>query len=212
MADPGRGAALRSTELQIIDLTTLKPRPLPAITKGVVSQIRWRPGSRELGFSLASVKAQGVAYSIGTSLGTLTRWTASEATFNADVLPVPEVLEWKSEDGQTISGILYRPAAKFAGPRPVMIQIHGGPAWQRMNTWYPEIQWLLARGCAVLCLPSANEGLGLVIVDYLQLMSGPENAGSREQEVSKASPTPVIFRNSRLETIFASQRIRNSAE
>ena len=26
-----------------------------------------------------------------------------------------------------ISGVLYRPPAKFTGPRPVMINIHGGP-------------------------------------------------------------------------------------
>src|SRR5262249_53560162 len=66
------------TELELIDLTTLKPRPLPGVPKGLVTQLRWRPGSRELGFSLGSVKSQGDAYSIDTSLGTLSRWTTSE--------------------------------------------------------------------------------------------------------------------------------------
>jgi dipeptidyl aminopeptidase/acylaminoacyl peptidase len=116
-----------TTELQVFDLGTLKARALPAIPRGLVSQIRWRPGSREVGFTVQSVRTQGDVYSVDASLGTLTRWTASETSFNADALPPPEVLEWKSEDGQVISGILYRPAAKFTGSRPVLVQIHGGP-------------------------------------------------------------------------------------
>lgn len=114
-------------ELQVIDLTTLKPRALPAIPQGTVTQIRWRPGSREVGFSLGSLKALGDVYSIDTSLGTLARWTSSETTFNADALPAPEIVQWKSFDGEVISGVLYRPAAKFTGPRPVLVSIHGGP-------------------------------------------------------------------------------------
>jgi dipeptidyl aminopeptidase/acylaminoacyl peptidase len=116
-----------STELQVFDVATMKPRTLPPMPKGIVTQLHWRPGTRELAFSFGSVKAFSDVYSIDASLGTLTRWTFSETTFNADSLPVPEVVEWKSSDGQTISGILYRPASKFAGPRPVMVQIHGGP-------------------------------------------------------------------------------------
>ena len=124
-----RGA---TNELQIVDLATMKPRPLTAHAEGRrVTQMRWRPGSREVGFTLASVKSQGDVYSVDTSLGTLTRWTTSEVSFNTDVLPAPEVVEWKSTDGSRISGILYRPAAKFTGPRPVMVSFHGGPDLQR---------------------------------------------------------------------------------
>ena len=116
-----------TSELLLMDLTTLKPRTLPAIPVGRVTRIQWRPGSREVGFTLGTVKSYWDVYSVDTSLGTLTRWTTSEATFNADALPAPEVVEWKSFDGETISGILYRPAAKFTGARPVIVNIHGGP-------------------------------------------------------------------------------------
>ena len=71
-----------SNELQVLDLGTLKPRPLPALPPGIVSQLRWRPGTRELAFSLASVKSPGDVYSIDTSLGTISRWTTSETVFN----------------------------------------------------------------------------------------------------------------------------------
>lgn len=116
-----------STDLQVLDLTTLKLRRLPEIPKGTVAQIAWRPKSREVGFTLASVRSQGDVYSVDTRLATLTRWTTSETTFNADSLPTPQVISWKSFDGQAISGILYRPSSKFTGPRPVEIYIHGGP-------------------------------------------------------------------------------------
>jgi dipeptidyl aminopeptidase/acylaminoacyl peptidase len=116
-----------TNELRVVDLGTMKARPLPALPPGVISQLRWRPGSREIGFSLASLKSPGDVYSIDTSLGTLSRWTTSEITFNADSLPPPEVVQFKSADGIPISAILYRPAAKFTGARPVMVQLHGGP-------------------------------------------------------------------------------------
>jgi dipeptidyl aminopeptidase/acylaminoacyl peptidase len=116
-----------TNELRVVDVGTMKPRPLPALPTGVISQMRWRPGSRELGFSLASIRSPGDVYSIDTSLATLSRWTTSEITFNADSLPPPEVLQFKSTDGVQVSAILYRPATRFTGPRPVLVQLHGGP-------------------------------------------------------------------------------------
>jgi dipeptidyl aminopeptidase/acylaminoacyl peptidase len=124
-----RGGA---SELQVLDLGTMKPRSLPQIPVGVISRLRWRPNSRELGFTFANVKTYGDVYSIDASVGTLTRWTVSEVGgFNPETLPPPEVIEWKSFDGLLVSGILYRPPSKFTGPRPVMINIHGGPATER---------------------------------------------------------------------------------
>jgi dipeptidyl aminopeptidase/acylaminoacyl peptidase len=149
-----------STELQIIDLTTMKPRPLPSIGKGVLSQLHWRPGSRELAFTFGSVKAQGDVYSVDASLGTLTRWTFSEASFNPDVLPAPEVVEWKSFDGQTISGILYRPAAKFTGPRPVMVQIHGGPDLRDRARWQGRSNYFLNEMGVALLWPNVRGSSG----------------------------------------------------
>jgi dipeptidyl aminopeptidase/acylaminoacyl peptidase len=140
-----------TTELQLIDTTTLKARTVTLPTQGSVSQLRWRPGSRELGFTLASVKAQGDVYSVDASLGTVTRWTTSETSFNADILPPPEVVEWKSFDGTAISGVLYRPPASFAGPRPVLVNIHGGPGASERARWQGRSNYLLNElGMAIL--------------------------------------------------------------
>ena len=152
-----RGA---SSELVVIDLTTLKPRPLPALPKGVVSRVQWRPNSREVGFSLESPKSPNDVYSIDASLGTLTRWTTSEASFNTDVLPLPELVEWKSFDGRAISGVLYRPSTRFTGPRPVMVSIHGGPDLQERAIWRGRSNYILDELGAAIIYPNVRGSSG----------------------------------------------------
>lgn len=149
-----------STDLQVLDLTTLKARPLPDIPKGTVTRIAWRSKSREVGFTLASVRSQGDVYSVDTSLGTLTRWTTSETTFNADSLPAPEVISWKSFDGETISGVLYRPAGKFTGPRPVEIYIHGGPDQHENARWQGRSNYQLNELGMAIIAPNVRGSSG----------------------------------------------------
>ena len=149
-----------STELVVIDLSTLKPRVLPLPMAGAVTQLRWRPGSREIGFNLGTFKAQGDVYSIDASLGTLTRWTSSEASFNADVLPVPELVEWNSFDGTPISGVLYRPPSRFSGPRPVLVNIHGGPDDKERTRWQGRSNYLLNEMGIAIVFPNVRGSLG----------------------------------------------------
>ena len=148
------------TDLQIIDLTTLKPRSIPPLPKGTIQQIRWRPGSKEIGFSLASVKSQGDVYSLDVALGTLSRWTTSETTFNPDVLPAPEIVEVKSFDGTPINAVLYRPAAKFKGPRPVIVQLHGGPDQRFRVSWLGRSNYLLNELGIALLYPNVRGSIG----------------------------------------------------
>lgn len=149
-----------STELQVLDIGTMKARPLPAVGTGVMTQLMWRPGSRELGFTFASIKSPGDVYSVDTSLGTLTRWTFSEVSFNPDVLPAPEVIHWKSEDGLTVSGILYRPATKFSGPRPVMVALHGGPEQRDRVRFQGRSNYFLNELGMAIIYPNVRGSLG----------------------------------------------------
>jgi dipeptidyl aminopeptidase/acylaminoacyl peptidase len=150
-----------TTELQLIDLSTLKARTLPVPLAGAITQLRWRPGSREIGFTLASVKAQGDVYSIDASLGTVTRWTSSEASFNPEVLPTPEFVEWKSFDGTMISGVLYRPSSRFAAPHPVMINIHGGPDERERTRWLGRSNYFLNELGVAIIYPNVRGSSGL---------------------------------------------------
>lgn len=165
------------TDLQLIDLTTLKPRTLPPLPKGIITQLRWRPASRELAFSFASIKSQGDVYSVDASLGTLARWTNSETSFNPDVLPAPELIEFKSFDGVAINAILYRPAAKFTGPRPVLVQLHGGPDLRARIQWMGRSNYLLNELGMAIVFPNVR-GSGGFGREFAQMDDGKRREGA----------------------------------
>jgi dipeptidyl aminopeptidase/acylaminoacyl peptidase len=117
--------------LYILDTTTGRQRTVPKLPLGLIGGLQWRKGTHELGFSLNSAKSPTDAYSMDADNGKLERWTYSETGgLNADAFVEPEIIRWKSFDGLTISGFYYKPPAKFTGPRPVIINIHGGPESQ----------------------------------------------------------------------------------
>lgn len=67
-----------------------------------------------------------------------------------------EVIQWRSQDGATIEGILHKPADFVAGKKyPLLVVIHGGPtgvsnaALSAADSYYPIQRWL-ARGALVL--------------------------------------------------------------
>jgi dipeptidyl aminopeptidase/acylaminoacyl peptidase len=117
--------------LHLMDTATRNERPVPKLPVGVISGIRWHRNSRDLAFSLANVHSPSDVYSLDTKTGNVDRWTQSEtAGLNTSALPEPEPVRWKSFDGRMISGFLYRPPSGFAGKRPVIVNIHGGPEAQ----------------------------------------------------------------------------------
>jgi dipeptidyl aminopeptidase/acylaminoacyl peptidase len=65
----------------------------------------------------------------------------------------PEPVSWPGEDGGTVHGLLYRPAASALGPGtppPMIVYVHGGPTGSSAVTWWPRHQFWVARGWAVL--------------------------------------------------------------
>lgn len=66
-----------------------------------------------------------------------------------------EVIEWKSKDGTSIEGILFKPAGYVPGKRyPLVVQVHGGPDWCWWKGWHASwhewAQLLASNGYAVL--------------------------------------------------------------
>ena len=117
--------------LHILDTATGRQQTLPKLPLGLIGGLHWRKGTHELGFTMNSAKTPTDAYSFDIDNGKLERWTRSETGgLNAENFVEPEIIRWKSFDGLTISGFYYKPPAKFTGPRPVIINIHGGPEGQ----------------------------------------------------------------------------------
>jgi dipeptidyl aminopeptidase/acylaminoacyl peptidase len=119
--DQGAGSALRIQDV------SGKERAKPTVPPGVIEDLLWHPGGREIGFSLAGARSFHDVYSVDVTSGKSERWTFSEMGGITDSLPDAELVRWKSFDGLMIPGILYRPPARFSGPRPVIINVHGGP-------------------------------------------------------------------------------------
>jgi dipeptidyl aminopeptidase/acylaminoacyl peptidase len=117
--------------LHVIDAATGAERRIPKLPAGLISDVRWRKTGAELGFTRTSARAPADAYSLELATGTLTRWTESEtAGLNTGDFAEAELVHWPGFDGRAISGFLYKPPARFAGRRPVIINIHGGPEGQ----------------------------------------------------------------------------------
>ncbi len=118
-------------KLHMWDTAGRKVAALPAIPEGVLEGLRWRDTGHEIGFTVSSAHSPGDAYSVDLDAGQTTRWTYSETGgLNAAEFSSAQLIHWKSFDGRTISGFMYPAAARFTGPRPVVINIHGGPEGQ----------------------------------------------------------------------------------
>ncbi|MDQ3212106.1 MAG: hypothetical protein M3Q85_05495, partial [Acidobacteriota bacterium] len=122
--------SMAGSRVELRSAQTLALRATPRMPRGQLVDVpQWRTGGTEVAFTFGSPRVFGDVYSVQARTGVVHRWTSSEeGTFDPGSLPDPEIVQWKSFDGLTLSGVLYRPPARFTGPRPVMVSIHGGPA------------------------------------------------------------------------------------
>ena len=117
-----------ASRLELIETATGRSLLTAKLPTGTMRDVRWNPASTEVGLTLNTLTTNGDVFSVHAKTGAVTRWTTSNVGgFDPATMPEPEIVRWKSFDGRMIPGVLYRPPAKFSGPRPVMINIHGGP-------------------------------------------------------------------------------------
>jgi dipeptidyl aminopeptidase/acylaminoacyl peptidase len=117
--------------MHVLDLKSSKEKTLPKLPMGVIRGLSWHDNGKEVAFSFVSARTPSDVYSINIETGKVDRWTMSETGgLNTEGFSEPELVHWKSFDNQTIGGFLYRPPKSFAGKRPVIIDIHGGPEGQ----------------------------------------------------------------------------------
>jgi len=136
LSKDGRHIAFEANEdgisvLHILDTQTRKEMAVPKLPLAVIFGLQWHHNNHELAFNLSTANQPYDAYSLDISSGKRERWTYSETGgLNAANFAQPQLIHWKSWDGRTISGFLFKPPAKFTGKRPVIIDIHGGPEGQ----------------------------------------------------------------------------------
>ena len=118
--------------VRLLDTASGRQKAGPKLPLGIVGGVKWHKNNRDVAFSLSSAKSPLDSYSFDAQTGKLDRWTTSETGgLNPATFVTPELIQWKTYDGRTLSGFLYKPpAGKFTGKRPVIINIHGGPEGQ----------------------------------------------------------------------------------
>jgi dipeptidyl aminopeptidase/acylaminoacyl peptidase len=152
-----------------------KEVPLRGLPAGVITSLHWHPNGHELGFSLTNARGPGDCYSYDVTAGKLERWTASETAVKTDAFPQAELVRWNSFDGKEISGFLYKPPAKFAGKRPVLVVIHGGPEGQTQPTFLGRSNYYLNELGIALIYPNVRGSTG-----YGKTFSLLDNGFNRE--------------------------------
>ena len=116
------------------------PLALPQIPDGVVYGLRFAPDSGQLGFVVDGPRSPADVYSVDLVGRLLHRWTSSEVGgLNVDKFVKPELVRYPSFDGRQIPAFVYCPTG--AGPHPVLVAIHGGPAAQYRPRFSPTIQY-----------------------------------------------------------------------
>lgn len=117
--------------LRILEIATGKETKVPGIALGTIGAVAWHENGHDLAFTLSGARSPSDVFSYDASTGKIDRWTESETGgLNPETFAEPELVRWKSFDGKAISGFLYKPPARFAGKRPVIVNIHGGPEGQ----------------------------------------------------------------------------------
>jgi len=148
------------SKLHLMEAATRKEQPVPALPVGIIGGLIWHRNNRDLGFSMTTARDAGDCFSLDVSSGKVERWTNSETAVNTSGLQDAELIRWKTFDGRTVSGFLYRPPGKFQGKRPVLIEIHGGPEGQSRPGFLWSHNYLLNELGVAIVFPNVRGSTG----------------------------------------------------
>jgi dipeptidyl aminopeptidase/acylaminoacyl peptidase len=168
-------------KLHVLDTQSRKDVALPAIQSGLITGLRWRPSGHEIGFTLSSAQTPGDAYSLNLDTKLLDRWTHSETGgLDATQFSEPQLVHWKSFDGLSISGFLYPAAPRFTRslPRPVIINIHGGPEGQFRPGYLGALNYYTNELGVAVIFPNVRGSIG-----YGKTFLNLDNGLKREDSV-----------------------------
>ncbi len=166
------------SRLHLMDTASRRVRAVP-LPVGLLGGLRWHRSGREIGFTLTTARTASDVYSLDPRTLALTRWTESETGgLDTSKLPEPELIRWRSFDGREITGFYYRPPARFAGRRPVLISIHGGPEGQARPGFLGRNNFFLNELGLAIVYPNVRGSTG-----YGKTFVGLDNGMRREDAV-----------------------------
>lgn len=148
--------------LRLLDARSGKILRTPKLPLGVIGAMKWHANNRDLAFTLSSARSPNDVYVLDAKTGKTERWTESETGgLDPANFVEPELIRVKSFDGLPVSAFLYRPdAKKFPGPRPVLVNIHGGPEGQSRPIFQARNNYYLNELGVVVLYPNVRGSTG----------------------------------------------------
>jgi dipeptidyl aminopeptidase/acylaminoacyl peptidase len=151
-----------ANRLRLLDVRSRRELRAPRLPLGVLSGLSWHENGRDLAFSLSSAQAPTDVFSLDRKTGRLERWTESETGgLDSRQFVEPELVKVRSFDGVGIPAFVYRPhPQKFPGPRPVVINIHGGPEGQAQPVFQARNNYYLSELGVAVVYPNVRGSSG----------------------------------------------------
>ena len=146
---------------------------------GVISKIKWEQNGENLLFNFSGAKSVKDIYRIEIGNGDLTRLTENKAAMESAHFVEPELITWKSFDGKTISGFLYRPSNSSQTKCPVRIVIHGGPESQFRPEFLAQSNYYMDELGIALLFPNIRGSTGYGKT-FVQLPNGIKRVDAYE--------------------------------
>jgi len=149
------------SRLHLLDTGSGQHKPVTSLPIGIISDIKWHNNSTDLAFNFKSPRTPNDVYSLDAATLKSERWSKSVTDgVDPEKLSQPELIRWKSFDGRTISGFIYRPPATFIGKRPVIIDIHGGPELQHRPEYGYDDNYFMSELGVVKIYPNVRGSSG----------------------------------------------------
>ncbi len=139
--------------LHVRDLTTGRDLAPPTLPNGTLG-MRAAKGSAAILFNTNSPTTAGEVWLWDPAQGaSAPRLVIPADTPGLDLsqMVMPEPVRIRARDGAPLTGLLYLPRGLAPGAKPpVYIEVHGGPSAYAAPTFQADLQYLVARGIAVL--------------------------------------------------------------
>ena len=166
LSPDGRTLAVITNEngvgvLRLYDAATRRPRSVPPLPIGTVAGALWHHNSRDLALNINSPNSPGDVWVLDVKTSRVERWTTTRVPgLDMTLFQQPLPITWTSFDGRSIPGFITRPPRAFARPRPVLIQIHGGPEGQARAGYGGRVNYLINELGIALIEPNVRGSSG----------------------------------------------------
>jgi dipeptidyl aminopeptidase/acylaminoacyl peptidase len=154
------------SRLYLMDVDTLKYKPLSAVPDGVVSEMFFDSQGTRLFMNLANAQLNGDAFELNLETMKFTRWTQSDTGgLDLSTFVMPTLIHYPTFDTvngkpRSIPAFYYRPMKKTGKPYPVVINIHGGPEGQYRPTFQGMNNYLLNESGVAVIAPNVRGSSG----------------------------------------------------